>query len=104
MISGPIVLLKRIDQTSPILLQAMSEGQRIDGDIKIFDNDPDTGQTRHRFTIQLTQAEVVGISSNLPDAFNADESNRPPSEYIQLKPFNLMWVDEINSVEYQVSF
>ena len=104
LISGPIVILKRIDQTSPLFLQAMSEGQRIDGDIKIFDIDPDVGVTRHRFTIRLTQAEVVGISSNLPDAFDADESNRPPSEYIQLKPFKLMWVDEINSVEYEVSF
>ena len=104
LISGPIVILKRIDQTSPLLLQAMSEGQRIDGDIKIFDNDPDSGETRHRFTIRLTQAEVVGISSNLPDAFNAEDSNRPPYERIELQPFSLMWVDEINSEEYFVTF
>jgi hypothetical protein len=82
----------------------MAEGQRIDGDIKIFDNDPDSGETRHRFTIRLTQAEVVGISSNLPDAFDADDANRPPYEYIQIQPGILTWVDEINSVEYDVSF
>ena len=91
----PVRIMKRIDQTTPLLYQGLKQNQRLDGDIKIFDNDPDSGETRHRFTVRLTQARVLSIESSVPDAFDADESNRPPYEVIELVPHTLAYVDEI---------
>lgn len=102
--SGPFVLMKRIDQTSPILLSALADGFRVDGDIKIFDTDLQSGQTRHRFTIRITQGRVVGIETKLPDAFDASESNRPPVEYIQIELQSYWLVDEVHATESEITF
>ncbi|MFK7990529.1 MAG: type VI secretion system tube protein TssD [Sandaracinaceae bacterium] len=97
----PVCIMKRIDQTTPLLYQGLKENQRFDGTIKIFDNDPDSGETRHRFTVTLTQARLLSIESFVPDAFDADESNRPPYEVLQLVPHTITYTDEINSTEFQ---
>lgn len=97
----PVRFMKRIDQTTPLLYQGLKQNQRLDGDIKIFDNDPDSGETRHRFTVRLTQARVLSIESTLPDAFDADESNRPPYEVVECVPHTIAYVDEINSAEFE---
>ena len=95
----PVRIMKRIDQTTPLLYQGLKQNQRLDGDIKIFDNDPDSGETRHRFTVRLTQARILSIESSVPDACDADESNRPPYEVCEFVPHTIAYVDEINSAE-----
>ena len=97
----PVRIMKRMDQTTPLLYQGLKQNQRLDGDIKIFDNDPDSGETRHRFTVRLTQCRILSIESCTPDAFDADESNRPAYEIIELVPHTIAYVDEINSAEFE---
>ena len=97
----PVRFLKRIDQTSPLLYQGLKQNQRLDGAIKIFDNDPDSGETRHRFTVTLTQARILAIESYIPDAFDADESNRPPLETVEVVPHTIRYTDEINATEFE---
>lgn len=96
----PVRIMKRIDQTTPLLYQGLKQNQRLDGDIKIFDNHPDSGETRHRFTVRLTQARILSIESCTPDAFDADVSNRPPYELVELVPHTIDYVDEVNSIEF----
>ena len=96
----PVRIMKRMDATTPTLYQGLKQNQRLDGDIKIFDNDPDSGETRHRFTVRLTQARILSIESCTPDAFDADESNRPAYEVVELVPHTIDYVDEINSTEF----
>lgn len=97
----PIHMMKRWDQTSALLYQALKENQRLDGTFKIFDTNPDDGATRHRFSVTLTQARILSIESFLPDAFDADESNRPPYEVVQMVPHTIRYTDEINSTEFE---
>ena len=97
----PVRINKRIDATTPLLYQGLKENQRLDGDIKIFDTDPDDGATRHRFTVRITQARILGIESQVPDAFDADESNRPPSEVLEVVPHTIAYIDEIHSTEFE---
>lgn len=102
--SGPILLQKRIDNTSPMLLQALAEDQIIEGHIKIFDNDPDSGETRHRFTVSIGDGRIVGLDTRLPDAFDANESNRPPIEYVRIEVQSYTLTDEINSSSWTINF
>ena len=97
---SPIEMVKRTDQTTPLLYQALSENQRIDGDIKLFDADPETGEIRHRFTITLAKARVSSLTTISPDVYDAEASNRPIYDLLELVAGSITYTDLINSVEY----
>jgi len=100
---SPIELVKRTDQTTPLLYQALSENQRIDGDIKLFDADPDSGEIRHRFTVTLAGARVSSLTTISPDVYDADASNRPIYDLLELAVNTITYTDMVNSVEYTES-
>jgi type VI secretion system Hcp family effector len=102
--SAPISIMKRVDQTTPKLAQVIAEGKTISGQILIFDNDPDTGETRHRFSIYLDNAEVVESTILIPDAFDASQRNKPVVEQVQINPGSYTLEDEINASTYTVGF
>jgi type VI secretion system Hcp family effector len=102
--SAPIAIMKRLDQTTPKLAQAIAEEKTISGQILLFDNDPDSGETRHRFSIYLDNAQVVKSAILMPDAFDASQSNKPVVEHVQINPGSYTLVDELNSAEYTVGF
>lgn len=96
----PIQIMKRVDQTTPILYQTLTQNQTVEGEIKIFDTNPEDGTTRHRFTITIAGARILSVESCSPDAFDADVSNRPPYEVIELVPHTITYTDMIGSTEY----
>ena len=69
MISGrimtqPFKVLKNFDKSSPKLLQAMVTGETLKSVlIKLFDNDPQTGVSRHFYTIELLNGMISSIAS-----------------------------------------
>lgn len=97
----PVSLLKPIDKTTPLLYEALSTNQRIDGSIKLFDTDPDSGSTRHRFTVKLDQARLISIESVSPNTLNPDTAALPPTEQVEMLAHTLTYIDEINGVEYE---
>lgn len=97
----PVILLKPIDKTTPLLYQAMSKNQLIDGSIKLFDIDPDSGSTRHFFTVKLYQARLSSINSVSPNTLSADNVASPPTEQVEIVAQTLTYIDEINNVEYE---
>lgn len=94
--SVPITIQKRIDQTSPIISDAIANESVVEGQILIFDNDPNSGETRHRTSIYFSNALIVESKGVLPDAFDAEESNRPPVEYVKFVAESFSIVEEIN--------
>jgi type VI secretion system Hcp family effector len=92
--------MKRVDGTTPELYQALTTNATISGDIKIFDTNPEDGTTRHRFTITIAGARILAIESRSPDAFDADQSNRPPYEVVEVVPHTITYTDVVNSKEY----
>lgn len=97
----PVRLVKRLDQTTPRLYEAMKKNMRVDGDVKIFDKDPDSGEARHRFTLRISQARLTLVETRSPNQFDADQSNRPPYDLLELVPATIAYVDEVHSVEFQ---
>lgn len=96
----PIQIMKRVDQTTPELYQALTTNATIAGDIKIFDTNPEDGTTRHRFTITLSGGRILAVESRNPDAFDADVSNRPPYEVVEIVPHTITYTDVVNSKEF----
>lgn len=98
----PVRLCKRADATTPLLYQELAQNQRLDGDIKLFDVDPDSGETRHRFTVRLTQSRIVGVHTTSPDVLDPDTKNRPITEWLDLVPHTMAYIDEVNGTEANV--
>lgn len=97
----PVVITKRIDQTTPLLYQALFTNMAVDGDIKLFDSDPDSGGTRHRFTVKIAKARIQSIDSCSPDTFEPAVMTRPAREVVTIAAASVNWRDEVNGVEYQ---
>lgn len=96
----PVVLTKRIDQTTPLLYKAMAENSRLDGEIKLFDTHPDSGETRHRFTLIVMRGRVQSIASASPDSLDPALASRPAREVLTLTVGSLTYQDEVASVSY----
>lgn len=97
----PVRLCKPTDRTTPLLYQGLKQNQRLDGDVKIFDVNPSTGETRHRFTVRLTQCRILAVTTTSPDVLDSDSSNRPVTEWLELMPHTIAYVDEINGTEFE---
>lgn len=97
----PVRLCKRTDATTPLLYQGVAQNQRLDGDIKIFDVNPGTGETRHRFTVRLTQSRIVGVNTASPDVLDPETTNRPVTEWLELIPHTIAYIDEVDGTEFE---
>lgn len=97
----PVRICKRTDRTTPLLFQGLKENQRVDGDIKIFDTNSNTGETRHRFTVRLTQCRILALTTNSPDVLDPESTNRPVSEWLELMPRTIAYIDEVNGTEFE---
>lgn len=99
----PIRIEKRTDQTTPLFYQALTQNKTVRGRFKFFDRDH-TGETRHRFTISVEGARVLAVETKSPDAFDADESNRPVYDVIEIVPHTISYEDVIESTMFEDSW
>ena len=97
----PVRICKPIDRTTPLLYQGLAQNQTVDGDIKLFDTHPDSGETRHRFTFRLTKARISAVTSTSPDAIATENTARPAYEWLELAPHTIAYIDEVNSIEFE---
>ncbi|MGD8240309.1 MAG: type VI secretion system tube protein TssD [Armatimonadota bacterium] len=58
-----IVIRKPIDRTTPLLLQAMVRGRRVDGDFKFYRPDPTgTGAEQHFYTVSIQNGSILSVT------------------------------------------
>ena len=96
----PVVLTKRVDQTTPLLYQAMASNGVIMGTVKLFDTHPDSGETRLRFTLTLGKGRVQSIASCSPDGLDPAMASRPAREVVTISVSSLTYADVVGSTEY----
>lgn len=94
----PLRLLKRIDRTTPAFYRCHHRNGVVDGTFKLFDNDPDSGETRHRFSLDITQGAITAIRSSVATA--PAPPGPPMSEWIEIQPRTITIRDEVHSTEY----
>ncbi|MDA7888156.1 type VI secretion system tube protein Hcp [Akkermansiaceae bacterium] len=92
---SPFKLTKFIDKATPLLAQALTTNARIDAVINIFDNDPDTGETRLETTITLEQAKISSVR-----VWNSTAAGTPQlCEEIQITYHRIVIANVIGSTE-----
>ncbi|MBY5164509.1 type VI secretion system tube protein Hcp [Salsipaludibacter albus] len=97
----PVRLRKRTDATTPALYRALARAERVDATFLLFDTDPVTGETRHRFTIRLEQARVSSMTTDQPDTLDPEVAHQPVTDGIELVTPVVAWVDEVHGVEFE---
>ena len=99
----PLRLVKRSDRTTPLLYEALSRGRRIDGEIKLFDAHPDTGEIHQHFAVTLEQARLTAMTTTSPDVFDPEDSNRPMYDFLELVPHTITYADVVHGTEFMDS-
>ena len=93
-VHGPFVLTKVIDKSSPLLCTAMATGERLTRcEIRLFRTYVQ-GTQEHYYTIKLTDAIIVSISTAMPHAQNTASAHLTHLETIAFQYRAIEWNHE----------
>ena len=93
----PVVIQKVVDNTSPLLWRALSEGWVFKATFKFYDYPAGDKEERHFYSVTLLQARVVGVRMHLPATSDDTESNSlPPMEEVKLLFADVKWESKID--------
>jgi type VI secretion system secreted protein Hcp len=88
----PVVIRKRIDNSSPLLAKALCNNEVIEGVFKFFRPNPvGDGTTEQFFTISISEGRVASIKRTSPDTFDPASANAPPLEEVSFVFHTIEW-------------
>lgn len=91
----PLIVRKRIDQSSPLLAKSLCNNETIEGVFKFFRPAPSgDGTTEHFFTVEIAEGRVASIKRTSPDTIDPASSREPPTEEIGFVFHNITWTYE----------
>lgn len=101
---GPISFTKRADRATPLLLQAMAEQRRVDGAIKFFGHNPDSGETILSHVFEITAGHILGVRTEMLNSISPEGSTMPVLERITLRysQLKVLHITSSNEVVMQV--
>jgi len=101
----PLRVTKRIDASSPLLLKAMVENQRIDGDFLFFRPSPaGDGKTQQFYTITITNGRIAGMKQISEDTLSPAASVCPPLEEVAFVFETISWTYMSSGVTHEDSW
>ncbi len=97
----PVTIMKRIDQTAPILAQAWAQrwndGQAV---FRFFRPNPDTGETEHYYTITLQNPQVASIATSTANTLDPANASLPDLQTVSFVFERILYRDEISGAEF----
>lgn len=88
----PLVIRKRIDKGSPLLMKALTENQVVEGKFKFFRPNPTgDGTTEQFFTLEIKQGRISDIRQYVPDVLVPSAAAAPPMEEISFVFHSISW-------------
>ena len=99
----PVTIRKRVDKSSPLLAKALAQNQRVDGEIRFYQSDADTGLTARSYTLTITIGKVSAIRSWLPDRSDAETTDLPMLEEVSVVYQSLTVTDAASGTSYVIS-
>jgi len=100
-IRGPVSFVKRIDQASPLIMQAWAQNQDVTAWITFFDNDPDSGETRQRYRYHLTQGRIIAVRTEMLNVFLPEGQMAPVMERVTIAYNALRVRDLVQNREFE---
>lgn len=97
-----MLIRKRIDKSTPLLMKAMLEHQKVDGDFKFYRPSPKgDGTTEQFYTVSIGDARISGIKHVSPDAHSPATSTVPPMEEVSFVFKNISWTITEGGISHQ---
>jgi type VI secretion system secreted protein Hcp len=96
----PITIRKRIDKSSPLLIQALCQNQNVEGEFWFFRPNPEDGTTQFFYKVAIQQARVTSVKMIVPDTMDEHHANRPPLEEVSFSYAKITWTSVSGSTEF----
>jgi type VI secretion system secreted protein Hcp len=96
----PLRITKRIDQASPLLLKALTQGQVVEGTFRFY-RVAKTGAVQHFYTVEIRQARVASIKQVNPDRLVPASATHPPLEEVAFTFNTVRWSYLDGGVTYE---
>lgn len=103
---APILIRKRVDKSSPLLMKALAENQKIDGKFRFVRPEPPRmGPTGVRtnpefYTVGIKNGRITSVKQYVPDTTVPANSNLLPLEEVTLVFQYIDWTYQDGGVTY----
>ncbi len=96
LLTNPITILKEIDKSSPLLYQALIDGENLEFELRWYKINPNTRQEEHYFTIYLRDSIITSIKPWMSDTLNPANQYLRHMENISFAYSEIEWVWELD--------
>jgi type VI secretion system secreted protein Hcp len=97
----PIKIMKRIDQSSPLIMKALTENQKIEAVFKFYRPNPaNDGSTEQFYTVQLKEGNVSAVKQSVHDTVAKETAGLAPMEAVEFVFKEIIWRYEKGGVEH----
>ncbi len=98
----PLKILKRIDKSSPLLMKALTENQKVEGTFKFYRPNPaGDGTEQHFYTVTLGEGHLSSVRQFSPDTTNAATVGHAPLEQVEFVFQRIVWTFEAGGVTHE---
>ncbi|MCP3169642.1 type VI secretion system tube protein TssD [Myxococcus qinghaiensis] len=88
----PLVIRKRIDKSTPLLMKALTENTVVEGTFKFYRPAPaGDGTTEQFYTVSISKARISSIKQINPDVFDPAKANQPTLEEVSFVYHTINW-------------
>ena len=88
----PLVIRKRIDASTPLLWQAMTTNQKVEGEFRFYRPNPaGDGTTEQFYAVEISKAFIASIKQIVEDTIAPGQSQIPPMEEITFIFHDIVW-------------
>lgn len=91
----PILIRKRIDKSSPLLMRSLCNNEVVEGVFKFFRPNPaGDGTTEHFYTVEIAEGRINSHRLVSPDCLEPASSTSPAMEEVTFVFHNITWTFE----------
>jgi type VI secretion system secreted protein Hcp len=101
----PLLIRKRIDKSSPLLMKALCDNTAIDATFKFFRPNPSgDGTTEQFYTVAFKKGRIASIKQVVPDTIVPASSTEPPLEEVTFVFHTIGWTYTNGGVTHEDSW
>jgi len=101
----PLLIRKRVDKASPLLIKALTENQVVEGELKFFRPQPKgDGTTEQFYTVTFKQGRINSIKQMVPDTIVPASSTDPMLEEVTFVFHTISWTVTDGGVTHEDSW
>jgi type VI secretion system secreted protein Hcp len=101
----PLVIRKRIDKSSPLIMKALTNNEKIDAVLRFFRPNPaGDGTTEQFYTVELKQGNVAAVKQLVNNTLDTSTVNNPPLEEVSFVFRTIKWTYMNGGIEHEDSW